>query len=502
MTEATLYEQVLAQIDRGALGTVTRPPRASASVVLWRRRDDRLEVFWVKRALTMPFMGGFHAFPGGGISRRDLQVAPSGTPQGTMKSAPLAAMPPAVLDGVEDLGPILTAGLTSGLLRELEEETGLELLPGADGGRLVYAGRWLTPPLGPLRFDNRFFLLEWPEHESQQPDATPDEAEYGEWTTPEDALERWRRGDITTAPPILHILEVLSEEGPERGLPRLREPVEANLGPHRRIEFRPGVLLFPLRTPTLPPASHTNCFVLGLGESVLVDPGSPFPTEIARLAEALDALLEEEGRRLTAIWLTHHHPDHVGGVEELRRRFDLPVCAHPASAAHLSAMGIAVDEELVDGQRALLAGPTELTVDVIHTPGHARGHLCFYDATFGSLLAGDLVAGVGTIVIDPPEGNMGDYLSSLRRVRELAPQALFPAHGPATVNVRRKIDSLIEHRVWREQRILDAWKSGIEEPVEIRARVYEEIPPVAHPLAERQVIAHLEHLEAAGKLVD
>ena len=450
----------------------------------------------------MPFMGGFHAFPGGGISRQDREAKEVGEPHGLQGAPSLAAMPAGVTDGFEELGPILCPGLTTGLLREIREETGVHLSPSEDAHRLIYAGRWLTPPLGPLRFDNRFFLIEWPESEAQQPEATPGEAESGEWVRPEVALDRWHRGKVITAPPILHILQVLSEDGPERGLGRLRQPEEANLGPHRRIEFRPGVLLFPLRTPTLPPASHTNCYVLGTGESVLVDPGSPFEIEIDRLAQALEALTAEGGRRLKAIWLTHHHPDHVGGVEDLRRRFEIPVMAHPETADRLRNVGISVDQELNDGQRIQLPGADSFPVRVLHTPGHASGHLCFLEEKHGSLIAGDLVAGLGTIVIDPPDGNMGDYLRSLQRIRDLEPTTLFPSHGPVTIDVNARLDGLIEHRGWREQRILEAWSSGSREPAELRAAVYDDLPTMAHPLAERQVIAHLEHLRETGRLVD
>lgn len=501
MSDTTLYEQVLAQVERGAAVPETRPPRPSASVVLWRRRQGQVEVFWTKRALGMPFMGGFHAFPGGGISRRDLEVESPGMPRGIEESTPLAEMPLAVTEGVSGLGPIVCDGLVQGLVRELEEETGLGLVAPSEVARLVYAGRWLTPPLGPLRFDNRFFLLEWPEQESQQPEAASEEAEYAEWIRPAEGLERWRRGEIITAPPILHILTVLAEEGPESGMSRLREPAEANLGPHRRIEFRPGVQLFPLRTPTLPPASHTNCYLLGHSESVLIDPGSPFDLEIERLAEALE-ILQEEGRELVGIWLTHHHPDHIGGVTALRQQLDLPVSAHPETVERLRAIGISVDHHLSDEQRIVLGGEVEFPVRVLHTPGHARGHLCFYDETHGSLLAGDLVAGIGTIVIDPPDGDMGDYLESLRRVRELAPRTLFPSHGPVTVDATGKLDALIEHRLWREERVLETWKSGEREPAVIRSRVYDDIPEIAHPLANRQVIAHLRHLKATGRLID
>src|SRR5690606_6290715 len=116
------------------------------------------------------------------------------------------------------------------------------------------------------------------------------------------------------APPILHLLRVLEEQGPEAGLARLRDAREANLGPFRRIEFFPGMLSFPLATATLPPATHTNAYVLGWGDAVLVDPGSADPAEQARLLTGLQVLAAAEGRRVREIWLTHHHPDHVGGA--------------------------------------------------------------------------------------------------------------------------------------------------------------------------------------------
>lgn len=534
-----LYERVLAGLGKDAGLPELRQPRASASIVLWREDPDRgLEVFWIKRAETLSFMGGWYAFPGGGIARSDGAIAVEGHPQGVDGAAPDAAMPEAVVQGVDDLGPILTPGLVVGALRELFEETGLLVAAGLDDGEmaagtlaslaraqeallektadfhstlaehewrldassLVYAGRWLTPPLGPLRFDNRFFLLEWPVDRSQQPVVHPGEAELGEWVRPGEGLRRWQSGEIVTAPPILHILEVLREEGVDKGLERLHQPEEINLGPFRLVEFRPGVVLFPLATPTLPPALFTNAYVVGSGEAVLIDPGSPFERDIDWLQRALEALAERHGRRVKAIWLTHHHPDHVGGVEAARRALNVPVLAHSATAERLAAAGIAVDGELVDGERVVLAGGPPFPVRVIHTPGHARGHLCFLDETYGSLIAGDMVAGFGTIVIDPPEGNMDDYLSSLDKLFDLAPQALFPAHGPTIENARAKLDEYRRHRLWREERVLEAWSVELREPAEMLERVYDDVPPIARPLAERQIVAHLERLRRLGKL--
>jgi glyoxylase-like metal-dependent hydrolase (beta-lactamase superfamily II) len=356
--------------------------------------------------------------------------------------------------------------------------------------------------LGPVRFDNRFFLLRWQEARRLQPEIVVGEVESGEWVRPAVALQRWRDGEVLTAPPILHILEVLEQDGPEAGLERLHSPKEANLGPFRRIEFRPGILLFPLRSPTLPPAAYTNTYLLGTEECVLVDPGSALKQEVERLRRGLEAAERDLGRRVTAIWLTHHHPDHVGGVQPLREALKVPVLAHPATAARLQERGIGIDGELQDDRRIHLQGSPPMDIKVLHTPGHARGHLCFLVEGDASLVAGDMVAGLGTIVIDPPEGNMNDYLNSLGRLRDLAPRTILPAHGPAIWNSVERLTELIDHRLMRERRILEAWDSGRRSPAEIVEVAYDDIPEIVLPLAARQVVAHLERLRSAGSLED
>ncbi len=523
-----LYEQVLERLAGKGLPE-PRPPRASASVVLWRRRAaGSLETFWVERGAQLVFMGGWYAFPGGALAREDARVETVGRPHGIER--PAAGSPDSLAGEAATLGEDLAPGILSCALRELFEETGVvptvdrpspalaearrrllsgeadwpalveELSLALEVDQLVFAGRWLTPPFAPRRFDNRFFLLEWPNERALQPAVIPGELSSGEWIAPTDALARWRERSVLTAPPILHILKVLAEEGPAVGHPRLIDPAETNLGPFRRIEFVPGALLFPLRTPTLPPAGTTNAYLVGRGDAVLVDPGSPFEDENRRLVAALEETERRLGRRPIAIWLTHHHPDHVGGVEAMRRALGVPVLAHPETAARLSERGIAVDGQLVEGQEVELAGDPATRLRVLHTPGHARGHLCFELVGESVVVAGDMVAGLGTVVIDPPEGNLDQYLASLARLRDLAPAVLLPGHGPAIRDGRAKAEEYLEHRRWREKKILEAWRGGARRPQEILPLAYDDVPEMAHPLAERQIMAHLESLRGRSLL--
>lgn len=539
MAQGNLYEKIVGR----AAGMPELPPsRASAAVVLWRRRPAAgagIEVYWIKRSEKVAFMGGWHAFPGGGLSRTDAGIPVQGTPQGLGGSGePAAGWPESLRAG--DEGPDIVPGLVACALRELFEETGVllssptvtaasaaaleearrallanqrpfaEVLQSlgvtADASRLSWAGRWVTPPFAPLRFDNRFFLLEWPESEPVQPSILAGEVESGAWTEPGEAWASWSRGDVIAAPPILHILEVLAQDGPDaggRGLPRLRDPGETNLGPLRRVEMRPGVLMFPLATYTLPPASTTNTYLLGTGDCVLVDPGSPHDVENDRLERALAAARERLGRRVTAIWLTHHHPDHIGGVERLRRSLGVPVLAHPLTAERLEPRGIQIDGELADGQLVVLPGPAggpAFPVRVAYTPGHARGHLCFLEETQRSLLAGDMVAGIGTIVVDPPEGDMDDYLVSLEKLIALDPKTLFPSHGPTVKDAVGKLKEYLRHRLWREEKVIAAWNAGLRTPAEMVGQVYEDTPKEAHPIAQRQILAYLIRLHKAGRI--
>jgi len=353
------------------------------------------------------------------------------------------------------------------------------------GEALTRMGRWRTGESAVRRHELECFLLR------VDGDVSPG---GGRWRNVREWSRAWEAGCAYPGPLLTAALETLREVPPQG--PLLTERFRAlSLVTHPRVA--PDVEIIALRTPTLPPATHTNCVLAGREAAVIVDPASPYPDEQERLRLHLEARMAE-GVALSRIVLTHHHMDHVGGVEALREAFDVPVAAHALTAELLKGR-VRVDEFLADGDRIPLGGGRLL--QVLHTPGHAPGHLVFHSEEGGWMIAGDMVAGRGTIVIDPPEGNMIDYLAQLTRMQELGARMMIPSHGPMILAVQEWIQDLIDHRAWREGVILDALteEAGLLMDVLV-ARAYGDVLPMVHPIAARQVLAILEKLISEGRV--
>jgi glyoxylase-like metal-dependent hydrolase (beta-lactamase superfamily II)/8-oxo-dGTP pyrophosphatase MutT (NUDIX family) len=483
-------------------------PKDAAAVILLRADTDpsNPELFWVQRSYRLAFLGGFHAFPGGQIDDSDASV----DVRNAVDVATATMISGAARELFEELGVLLTHGgdaLTKGQRESLLDDLNSHRLPWPallnhyglhlDANDFTFAGRWVTPPFSPRRFDTWFFLATCPP--KQEPHVVEGELIDGEWIRAKDAYGRWLKTEALVAPPTLHALSTLAAGLTPDLFERLLSVPQSHGDTVRRIEFYPNYVCFPVRTPTRPPATHTNCYVIYTSKEILVvDPGSPYEDEQLALARFIDELVSEE-RTVRTIVLTHLHPDHVGGVNALVSHLQgrAIVAAHRETADVLP--DIRIEQLIGDGDVLTLEGEPAISLRSLHTPGHARGHLCFHDDARGILLTGDNIVGLGSVLIDPPEGNMSDYLTSLQRMRDLQGlKVLFGGHGPPMANAYEKIEEYIRHRLEREKNILAAVQQGDRTPKEIVARVYTDVSPKAYSMAERAVLAHLEKLEAEG----
>ena len=479
--------------------------RHAASLLIRRASGD---VLWVKRGDSAPFLAGYWAFPGGMVSSDDLSIADD--------DVMLALRHTATREAVDEIGVSLP----------LDERL---------WSHLRYAGRWQTHPYLPKVIEGHFFELNvtadllahdlsisederrslWSAAPGEPIDLPPYGEGQGElslayWSTPEEMLRLWGEGTVTFAPPTLALCSAWSASKP------LIEAAKHMPELSRINQVLPTVQLMPLRTPTLPPATHTNCYLIGAQRFMVIDPGSPYPQEQADLYAHIDSRISG-GDRLIAVVLTHHHGDHIGGARALCERYSVPLAAHPDNDELLP---FSIDVPLVEGDVINIEVDFNVTRggpgwEVWHTPGHAPGHICLKHHPSKTAIVGDMVAGVGTIIIDPDEGDIALYLENLERLRDASLNKILPSHGPPLAAPRAVFTRYLEHRRAREEKIWAALphaqdlKTGGGDVrwrglAEIVAEAYQDSPSIVKTgkyggLAGRSALAHLIHLQATGR---
>lgn len=493
---------------------MTSNARESSVIIPTRGHGENLEVFWSRRQPHLRFLGAFHAFFGGSVDPGDSDTPLHGpidypdprfygcAARELFEESGLLVVDAGLAHvGAPDTGPHDIRGARRAVLDgELEFNRWLnDHRLRVDASRFHHLGRWITPEFSQIRFDSHFFVVDLTGAELESLAAerfgehlSVEELQRGEWVRPDDALRRWRSGELFISPPIRFALDAL------RDAPRGDQAFADQDDVTSVVEWAEasgGIYLLPLASPTIPPATHTNCYLVGEDRFVIIDPGSPDPSENELLFELIDEVTAA-GRTFEAIVLTHHHIDHVSGVEQVLDRWDVPVWAHSKTADRLDERW-SIDRSLTDGETIDL-GPDSL--EVIFTPGHASGHVALLHERTGTAIVGDLVASFGTILINPPDGHMGDYLESLRRVRDLEPAAIFPAHGWVVAEAIDRLQFYVDHRLEREAKVHAALKrfGKPATAAEIVPDAYDDTPSHIWPIAARSALAHLIHLVEIG----
>jgi glyoxylase-like metal-dependent hydrolase (beta-lactamase superfamily II) len=223
----------------------------------------------------------------------------------------------------------------------------------------------------------------------------------------------------------------------------------------------------------------TNTWVVGDDPVAVIDPG---PDDAAHLDEVARAA----GNRVAAVLVTHDHPDHAPGAPALASRVGAPLYAFRLAGA----------EHLRDRQQVSVGS---LALTAVHTPGHTSDHMALHVPEVGALFTGDAVLGRGTSFIDPPDGDLAQYLRSLGRMQELAPRTIYPGHGPVVLRAGEKLQEYVEHRAEREQQIVDAISHGPRSIPDVVSEIYADHPADVHDLAARSVLAHLLKLASEGR---
>ena len=537
--------------------------RLAATVLLLRDAPgnaEGIEVLMTRRSDKASFAPGAYVFPGGGIDALDAQWHTAADRRPTQSDLHLTQAIAAIRESFEELGVLLARhadGPRKGLMADAQDIAAIDRHQPfvaqctARGLRLAadsvfMLAHWITDRDLPRRFDVPFLVARMPE--GQEPVA--DEAEQFEpvWVRPADALARHEAGQFFMIFPTIRTLQrlatfattqavfdALAHELPlwtscpragtlagkearymESDMPygelalvcpdgqivhpldwQTERPVPLLRNVQRLTAPNPGVMTGP----------GTNSYLVGDPATgyIAVDPGPADP-------EHLDKLWRAAGGDIRMIVCTHSHPDHSPGAAPLQAlcvqagKARPPILGLPSAPTARTASTFTPDRSLQNNELLALDGQAPEgnithTLQVIHTPGHAANHLCLLLVEDALLFSGDHILNGSTTVVDPPDGNMADYLDSLDKLdavcAEHGVEFILPAHGYVLGNARGAIAKLKSHRLAREAKVLAAMQALPQGSMEDWVRhAYADVPPRMWPVAQRSLLAHVERIRA------
>jgi len=542
--------------------------RPAATVLLLRDTPDNggLEVLMTRRSGTASFAPGAYVFPGGGIDALDASpethaAADRRPAQGDLHLTQAIA---AIRESFEELGVLLarhTGGPRKGLMADAHDIAAIDRhLPfaaqcQARGLRLaadsVYLlAHWTGDRDLPRRFEVPFLVARMPE--GQEPVADETEQFEPVWVRPADALARHEAGQFFMIYPTIRtlqrlakfdatqaVLDAVAHEQPlwvscpragllggtearymEDEMPfgelalvcpdgQIVHPLDWQT--ERAVPLLRNVQRLTAPNPGVMTGPGTNSYLVGDPATgfIAIDPG---PAD----AEHLDKLWRAAGGDIRMIVCTHSHPDHSPGAAPLQAlcvqagRAAPPILGLPSAPTARAASAFTPDRALQNNELLALSGQAPEgkithTLQVIHTPGHAANHVCLLLQEDGLLFSGDHILNGSTTVIDPPDGNMADYLDSLDRLDALCAEHsvefILPAHGHVLggpINgARSAIAKLKAHRLAREAKVLAAMQALPDGSMEDWVQhAYDDVPPRMWPVAQRSLLAHVERIRS------
>jgi glyoxylase-like metal-dependent hydrolase (beta-lactamase superfamily II)/8-oxo-dGTP pyrophosphatase MutT (NUDIX family) len=523
-------------------------PRPAATLILLRPGGAGPQVLMIQRAQAAAFLGGAYVFPGGALDKDDsglrflrrvigLTDADASTRLGVPEKG-LAYWVAAVRECFEEAGVLLAldaehrpidAARAEALSRN-RKRSFLDLLEKENlyipANLIAYYGHWITAPGRSRRFDTRFFVAQAPE--GQEGSHDPDETQQHVWIRPQAALERGEKGEIELVPATQHTLRDVGRfDEPRLAFEYARDQVEIEVNRACWAQGKDGAKLFrradpqyfeihwsdPQETgqtsyellpgvpkrldpkvvriiapnPGMMTGPGTNTYLVGDQDLAVIDPGPDIGSHVEQV------VLQGKGR-IRWILCTHTHMDHSPAAAKLKAATGATILGRPAPAGQDASF--APDRVLGDGDRLFLGGNA---FRVIHTPGHASNHLCYLMEESRMLFTGDHVMQGSTVIINPPDGDMRQYLASLERLLGEDLAILAPGHGYLIGAPHKELRRLIAHRLTREKKVVAALEklraATLDELVPV---VYDDVPARIHGAAARSLTAHLEKLVADG----